>query len=79
VWNESFTFDITHGNDPLKIVIMDKDRFGGDDFEGQALVNLKNTLSDQMKKDDWFTLTDKTGKPAQGRVRLMLQWVYSRV
>jgi Ca2+-dependent lipid-binding protein len=45
VWNESFTFDITHGKDPLKITIMDKDRFGGDDFEGQAVINL-NTLRD---------------------------------
>ena len=34
VWNESFTFDIMHGKEPLKIVIMDKDRFGKDDFEG---------------------------------------------
>jgi Ca2+-dependent lipid-binding protein len=34
VWNESFTFDIVHGNEPLKIAIMDKDTFGNDDFEG---------------------------------------------
>ena len=34
VWNESFTFDIMHGKDPLRVVIMDKDTFGNDDFEG---------------------------------------------
>lgn len=78
VWNESFTFDIMQGKDVLKVTIMDKDRFGGDDFEGMAVINL-NTLRDQMKKDEWFNLVDQAGKPAQGRVRLMLQWVYSRV
>jgi Ca2+-dependent lipid-binding protein len=28
VWNESFTFDITHGKDPLEVYVMDKDTFG---------------------------------------------------
>jgi Ca2+-dependent lipid-binding protein len=34
VWNESFTFEITHGREPLHIVVMDKDTFGNDDLEG---------------------------------------------
>jgi hypothetical protein len=78
VWNESFTFDIMQGRDQLKIVVMDKDTFGNDDFEGQCTVSL-NMLRDQMKKDEWFQLVDKDGGPFQGRVRLMLQWVYSKV
>jgi Ca2+-dependent lipid-binding protein len=45
VWNESFTFDIMHGKEPLKIVVMDKDTFGNDDFEGQCHVSL-NGLRD---------------------------------
>ena len=33
-----------------------------------------------MKHDQWLDLVDrKTGQQAQGRVRLMLQWVYSKV
>lgn len=32
-----------------------------------------------MKHDQWLDLTDQSGKPSQGRIRLMLQWVYSRV
>jgi len=32
-----------------------------------------------MKHDSWFDLSDKDGGPYQGRVRLMLQWVYSKV
>jgi Ca2+-dependent lipid-binding protein len=40
VWNESFTFDIVQGREPLFITVMDKDTFGKDDFEGQTEVNL---------------------------------------
>jgi Ca2+-dependent lipid-binding protein len=71
VWNESFTFDIIHGKEPIKITIMDKDTFGNDDFEGQCHFNL-NELLDQMKHDQWIDLVDQVGKPSQGRIRLML-------
>lgn len=57
---------------------MDKDTFGNDDFEGQCLVSL-NGLRDQMKHDSWFDLTEENGMQSQGRIRLMLQWVYSKV
>ena len=71
VWNESFTFDIIHGREPLKVVVMDKDTFGNDDFEGQCHVSL-NGLRDQMKHDSWFDLTDENELKSQGRIRLML-------
>ena len=32
-----------------------------------------------MKHDSWFDLTDESGQQSQGRIRLMLQWVYSKV
>lgn len=32
-----------------------------------------------MKHDSWFDLTDENGRQSQGRIRLMLHWVYSRV
>jgi len=32
-----------------------------------------------MKHDLWFDLTDESGNQSQGRIRLMLHWVYSRV
>ena len=57
---------------------MDKDTFGNDDFEGQCHVSL-NGLRDQMKHDSWFDLTDENELKSQGRIRLMLQWVYSKV
>ncbi len=32
-----------------------------------------------MKHDLWFDLEEKNGQKGQGRIRLMLQWVYSKV
>ena len=79
VWNESFTFEIHHGRDPLFIEVMDKDTFGEDDSEGVCTFSL-DELRDQMKHDQWLELIDRaTGQPSQGRIRLMLQWVYSKV
>jgi Ca2+-dependent lipid-binding protein len=78
VWNESFTFDITQGREPLKVIIMDKDTFGKDEFEGKCMVPL-NLLRDQMKHDQWFDLLEEGNQPTLGRIRLMLQWVYSKV
>jgi Ca2+-dependent lipid-binding protein len=64
VWNESFTFEISHGSMPLMIEVMDKDTFGEDDSEGICRLKLNEELLDQMKHDMWFELTDKkTGKP----------------
>jgi Ca2+-dependent lipid-binding protein len=60
VWNESFTFDIMHGREPLRVTVMDKDTFGNDEFEGQCQVTL-NGLRDQMKHDQWFDLVDQRG------------------
>ena len=56
VWNESFQFDIERANEPLHIVVMDKDVFGTDDFEGECRISL-DKLRDQMKHDEWFELT----------------------
>jgi Ca2+-dependent lipid-binding protein len=42
VWNESFTFEIVHGSEPLQIVVMDKDFYGKDDFEGMCDFSLAN-------------------------------------
>lgn len=67
-----------HGREPLKITVMDKDTFGNDDLEGMCLVSL-NEYKDQLKHDDWFNLTDEQGRQSQGRIRIMMHWVYSKV
>lgn len=57
---------------------MDKDSFGTDDLEGMCQFPL-NLLVDQTKHDQWLELVDDKGQPVQGRIRLMLHWVYSKV
>jgi len=79
VWNESFTFEISHGREKMRVIIMDKDTFGNDDFAGECYIDL-DTLRDQMKHDTWYDLHEKDRQIVmQGRIRLMLQWVYSKV
>lgn len=41
MWNECFTFDITHGKEPLKVTVYDRDTFGKDEFEGMFYVPLE--------------------------------------
>ena len=63
VWNESFTFDINLGTEPLFIEVMDKDTFGKDDSEGICFVSLNDPrLIEQQKADMWFDLQNKDNK-----------------
>ena len=79
VWDEIFTFNIERGDGELKVVIMDRDTIGNDDFEGQVSIPLK-TLQDQLKHDNYFELRGKDPKePWMGKIRLGLQWVWSKV
>lgn len=45
MWNESFTFEITEGKEPLQVIVMDQD-IGSDDFEGKCSISLEE-LFDQ--------------------------------
>ena len=53
VWNESFQFDIERANERLHIVVMDKDVFGTDDFEGECYVDLRPDRMMQMTKSTY--------------------------
>jgi len=41
VWNESSTFDIVHGQDPLKLEVLDQDTFAKDTTVGIAYLDLQ--------------------------------------
>lgn len=41
VWNEKFQYEIADPNAVLRIVVMDKDRFTEDEFEGECRVDMK--------------------------------------
>ena len=81
MWNESFTFEINLGTEPLRIEVLDKDTFGEDDSEGISEVMLvDHGIPDQLKHDIWVELVDKkTLKKTGGRLRLMIQFVHSKV
>ena len=76
MWNESFTFEITEGKEPLTVIVMDQD-IGSDDFEGKTAVPL-DFLSDQQKHEQWFDLQGEGNQKWQGRIRLEMQWVWSQ-
>ena len=55
----------------LRLVVMDRDPVGTDDFEGKCTIPLRD-LRDQMKHDEWFNLEPEVpGTPWQGRVGLL--------
>lgn len=81
MWNESFSFDIEHGDEPLGVAVYDKDTFGQDDFEGECKVDLNDPnlgILDQRKVDIWCDLHTKDSDQPRGRIRLQMQWIYSR-
>ncbi len=59
---------------------MDKDVVKSDDFEGQCFIAL-DTLKDQQKVENWYNLEAEDGPntPWQGRIRLQLWWIHSKV
>ena len=60
---------------------MDKDTFGQDDSEGGCELYLRDyNLVEQQKVDLWLDLYDRvTKKQTQGKLRLMVQFVHSKV
>ena len=88
VWDETYTFDVQGRDEVLRVVVMDRDAVGTDDFEGKVNIPLR-TLTDQKKEDKWYILeAEQLGQPWQGQVtnylnilqiRLQLQWIHSRV
>ena len=71
----------TFGNDDFEgmfrvsLNLIDDERMAPEDLEN---MDEKDKLFDQMKHDIWFDLEHKTGNKFEGRVRLMLQWIYSK-
>eukprot|EP00743_Colponemidia_sp_Colp-15_P009840 GILK01010781.1.p1 GENE.GILK01010781.1~~GILK01010781.1.p1 ORF type:complete len:587 (+),score=83.73 GILK01010781.1:230-1762(+) len=79
VWNEAFGFNITEGRSYLQVVVMNKDKFGSDEFIGQVAIPLSE-LKDQLKHDEWHVLQGKQVSDGdKGSIRLALQWIHSNV
>lgn len=79
VWNEVFSFDISTGEEPLIVTVMN-DHGDDDDFEGQVVIPMEK-LKDQLIHDRFYNLKHHTepDKKWQGRIHLSLQWIWDRV
>ena len=77
-WHEVFTFKPKTGKETVKVVIMDRDQVGTDDFEGQIELPL-DEFRDQLKHDRYYNLeAEDPSKPWQGRIRLSFQWIHNK-
>lgn len=78
-WDETFKFDIKNGKDTLEILILDRDLYSADDFQGKLTLNLMD-FRDQMKTDKWYDLhSTNINEHWQGEIRVEIQWIHSRV
>jgi hypothetical protein len=72
-------FDVKTGKDNLEILILDRDLYNADNFEGRLILNL-NEFKDQMKVDKWYDLQSTNAKEKwQGEIRVETQWIHSRI
>lgn len=62
----------------VKIEVMDKDYFGGDDLEGICEISIKELLH-QQKVDDWIGLKSTTGEKEMGFLKVRVQLLWSRL
>ena len=71
--------DVETGSETLHVEVLDKDTVVRNDFLGQFSVGLDEFL-DQGTHDLWFELEgQKPGDKAQGKLRLIIQYVHSKV
>eukprot|EP00357_Protocruzia_adherens_P011804 CAMPEP_0114989050 /NCGR_PEP_ID=MMETSP0216-20121206/9965_1 /TAXON_ID=223996 /ORGANISM="Protocruzia adherens, Strain Boccale" /LENGTH=471 /DNA_ID=CAMNT_0002351951 /DNA_START=112 /DNA_END=1527 /DNA_ORIENTATION=- len=79
-WRQAFTFEIDKSNlQDLKIICCQVDTFGNDREHGIVVIPI-NSLKDQVEHDEWFSLSSpKPGARVFGKVRLIMQWIHSRV
>lgn len=78
MWNEIFTFDVSSGKELLEVTAFDRDDFGSDDFLGRFDLTLER-FKDQQPHDEWYDLLpDKPNTNWHGRLRLVVQYVYSK-
>ncbi len=78
-WDETFKFEIKTGKDHLEILVLDRDLYAADDFQGKLTLNIMD-FKDQMKIDQWFQLQSTNAQEVwQGEIRVELQWIHSRI
>lgn len=69
VWNETLAIANAALNETLKVVVMDWDKVGSDDYLGEFSVPLAGLLQPDVSVEQWHALT---GAGATGQLHLML-------
>lgn len=79
VWDETFHFDINNGKEEIKVSVLDRNMMKQDTLVGTLYIPIE-TLSDQVKVEDWFNLENPHGGygESSGRIRLQLWWIHSK-
>lgn len=78
-WDENFKFDIKTAREPLEILVLDRDLYAADDFQGKLSLRLSD-FKDQMKMDKWYDLQSTIPNELwQGEIRVEIQWIHSRI
>ncbi|CAI2365549.1 unnamed protein product [Moneuplotes crassus] len=78
-WDETFKFEIRTGKHQLVILVLDRDLYAADDFQGKLTLDIMD-FKDQMKVDKWFDLhSTNPHEPWQGEIRIEIQWIHSRI
>ena len=77
VWDEVFTFQIEQKDSSLKIGVFNHSTLRDDEFLGLVQVPLAS-IEDQLKHDTYFDIKGKGGEQDLGKIRLGLQWIWSK-
>jgi len=78
IWDESFQFDIYTGKEEIKVSVLDRNMMKQDIVIGVLYLPIAH-LSDQVKIEDWYNLESPHGGQSQGRIRLQLWWIHSKI
>lgn len=84
VWDETFVIQpiVNRHNAFVKVIMMDAEKFGDDDFMAEIRIPL-DALADQEMRDQWYDLADPDGKTVaeelHGQLHLRHQFIFSSV
>jgi hypothetical protein len=69
---------VTTGKEQIQVVLMDQDLESREDIGGIAFIDIA-IFKDQLSQDIWVDVKDRQDVVLRGRVRLIVQWIYSKV
>lgn len=78
IWHETFEFDIYSGKEEIKVSILERNMMSQDVIIGVLYIPIIH-LSDQVRIEDWYSLETPDGRLENGKIRLQLWWIHSKI